>query len=140
MPNVFSFWLKNHFSFFKPSYSFLQSFLSYLYFTYCFWTASGCSLNKVLLTSVVYFDQQMVAPQNACWFCTFLFGQIVSLLYWTLIVVFTDNSDQLALGLLRFLLNTYIFMKIHQTHIQNWSNSKFAAFSPHLHEMQGRRR
>ena len=31
------------------------------------------------------------------WFCTYLFGQIVSLLYGTLIVVFTDNSDQLAL-------------------------------------------
>ena len=28
---------------------------------------SGCSLNKVLLTSVVYFGQQIAAPQNAYW-------------------------------------------------------------------------
>ena len=44
-------------------------------------------------------------------FRTYLFGQIVSLLYWTPLVVFTENSDQLALDLTSFLLNNY-FRKI----------------------------
>ena len=37
-------------------------------------------------------------------FGTYLFGYIESLLYGTLLVVLTDNSDQLGLSLTRFLL------------------------------------
>ena len=38
-------------------------------------------------------------------FRTYLFGQMISLSYGTLLLAFTDNSDKLALGLTRFLLD-----------------------------------
>ena len=48
-------------------------------------------------------------------FCTYLFGQIVSLSYGTLLVVFTDDSDWLTLGLTRFLLKISLIQYLYLT-------------------------